>query len=36
MPRYYFRLTDGKEVLKNPKGMDLAGNLGSTRVLVKP
>ena len=26
MPRYYLRITDGKEVLKNPKGVELAGN----------
>jgi hypothetical protein len=26
VPRYYFRLTDGKEVLKNPQGMELPGN----------
>jgi hypothetical protein len=26
MPRYYFHLTDGKEMLKNPKGLDLPGN----------
>jgi hypothetical protein len=26
MPRYYFHLTDGKETLKNPKGLDLPGN----------
>ena len=26
MPRYYFRLTDGKQILNNHKGIDLAGN----------
>src|SRR5260370_42049895 len=26
MPRYYFHLTDGKETVKNPEGMDLSGN----------
>jgi hypothetical protein len=26
MPRYYFHLTDGKTVLNNHQGMDLAGN----------
>lgn len=26
MARYFFRLTDGKEVLKNSKGLDLPGN----------
>ena len=26
MPRYYFTLTDGKQVLSNHKGLDLAGN----------
>jgi hypothetical protein len=26
MPRYYLRITDGKEVLKNPKGLELPGN----------
>jgi hypothetical protein len=26
MPRYYFHLTDGKQVLNNHKGIDLAGN----------
>jgi Domain of unknown function (DUF6894) len=26
MPRYYFHLTDGKSVLDNHKGIDLAGN----------
>jgi hypothetical protein len=26
MPRYYFHLTDGKNVLDNHKGIDLAGN----------
>jgi hypothetical protein len=26
MPRYYFHLTDGKQVLNNHKGVDLAGN----------
>jgi hypothetical protein len=26
MPRYYFHLTDGKEVLTNHKGLDLPGN----------
>ncbi|AXK79147.1 hypothetical protein DW352_00615 [Pseudolabrys taiwanensis] len=25
MPRYYFRLTDGKQVFNNHKGIDLAG-----------
>jgi hypothetical protein len=25
MPRYYFHLTDGKETVKNPEGMDLSG-----------
>ena len=25
MPRYYFRLTDGKEVLSNHQGTDLPG-----------
>jgi hypothetical protein len=25
MPRYYFRLTDGKQVLSNHQGIDLAG-----------
>jgi hypothetical protein len=26
MPRYYFHLTDGKQVLDNHKGIDLSGN----------
>ena len=26
MPRYYFHLTDGKNVLSNHQGIDLAGN----------
>ena len=26
MPRYYFHVTDGRETLENPKGMDLPGN----------
>ena len=26
MPRYYFQLSDGKQVLNNHKGIDLAGN----------
>ena len=26
MPRYYFHLTDGKNVLNNHKGIDLPGN----------
>jgi Domain of unknown function (DUF6894) len=26
MPRYFFHLTDGKNVLNNHKGIDLAGN----------
>jgi hypothetical protein len=26
MPRYYFHLTDGKQVLDNHKGIDLPGN----------
>jgi hypothetical protein len=26
MPRYYFHLTDGKTVLDNHQGMDLAGD----------
>jgi hypothetical protein len=26
MPRYHFHLTDGKQVLKNHKGIDLPGN----------
>lgn len=26
MPRYYFHLTDGKQVLTNHKGLDLPGN----------
>ncbi len=26
MPRYYFRLTDGAQVLQNHKGIDLSGN----------
>lgn len=25
MPRYYFRLSDGKQVLSNHQGIDLAG-----------
>jgi len=25
MPRYYFRLTDGEQVLDNHQGLDLAG-----------
>ena len=25
MPRYYFHLTDGKQVLSNHKGLELAG-----------
>ncbi len=25
MPRYYFRLTDGKQTLSNHQGVDLAG-----------
>jgi hypothetical protein len=26
MPRYFFRLTDGKQVLSNHKGIDLPGD----------
>lgn len=26
MPRYYFRLTDGTQVLENHTGIDLSGN----------
>jgi hypothetical protein len=26
MPRYYFRLTNGKQVLDNHKGVDLPGD----------
>src|SRR5262249_40363925 len=26
MPRYYFHLSDGKQVLNNHKGIDLSGN----------
>ncbi len=26
MPRYYFHLTDGKQVLKTGKGLDVLGN----------
>ena len=26
MPRYYFHLTDGKQVLSNHKGIDLPGD----------
>jgi hypothetical protein len=26
MPRYYFHLTDGKQVLNNHQGIDLSGN----------
>ena len=26
MPRYYFRLTDGNQVLDNHEGVDLPGN----------
>ena len=26
MPRYYFHLTDGQQVLNNHKGIDLPGN----------
>jgi hypothetical protein len=26
MPRYYFRLSDGKQVLSNHKGIDLPGD----------
>ncbi|HYY39037.1 MAG TPA: hypothetical protein VE801_14945 [Xanthobacteraceae bacterium] len=26
MPRYYFHVTNGRETLENPKGMDLPGN----------
>jgi hypothetical protein len=26
MPRYYLQITDGSEVLENPKGLDLPGN----------
>jgi hypothetical protein len=26
MPRYYFRLTDGKQALDNHRGIDLPGN----------
>ena len=26
MPRYYFHLTDGKQILNNHKGIDLPGN----------
>ncbi len=26
MPRYFFRLTDGKQVLNNHQGIDLAGS----------
>ncbi|MEA2966951.1 MAG: hypothetical protein QOE78_212, partial [Alphaproteobacteria bacterium] len=25
MPRYFFHLTDGKETVNNPEGMDLPG-----------
>lgn len=26
MPRYHFHLTNGQEILDNPKGLDLPGN----------
>ena len=26
MPRYYFHVTNGRETLENPKGMELSGN----------
>lgn len=32
MARYYFRLTDGKQVLNNHKGVDLSGNAAARDV----
>jgi hypothetical protein len=31
MPRYYFHVTNGKESLENPKGVDLPGNAAARR-----
>jgi hypothetical protein len=31
MPRYYFHLTDGKQVLNNHKGVDLSGNAAARK-----
>ena len=31
MPRYYFHLTDGKQVLNNHKGIDLSGKCRRSR-----
>jgi hypothetical protein len=38
MPRYYFHLTNGNQILKNHKGVDLAGDaaaLEDARVLAR-
>ena len=35
MPRYYFHLTDGKQVLGNHRGIDLAGNAAAREDAVK-
>jgi len=32
MPRYYFQLTDGEQVLSNHKGADLAGDAAAREV----
>ena len=33
MPRYYFHLTDGDQILTNHKGVDLPGNAGADAVV---
>jgi hypothetical protein len=35
MPRYYFRLTDGEQVVKTPEGLDLPGNAAAREEAVK-
>ena len=35
MPRYFFHLTDGKTVLNNHQGIDLAGNAAAREDAVK-
>ena len=35
MPRYYFHLTDGKQVLTNHKGLDLPGNAAAREDAVR-
>jgi hypothetical protein len=35
MPRYYFRLTDGQQVVKTHEGLDLPGNAAAREEAVR-